>query len=319
MLYLLAIFMVLPACLCNLQPPPINPGSLTQSKSMGQCQACKLFMDSLQKNIERTSLGYYEGENAAQQKDKLRKSFKHTESRFIDIQDGLCKEKKEHSNHCRSMYKKVEEMIEEWWFDERSEEPVDLYKHFCIKKLKFCCPKHHYGKACRPCPTYHSKVCSDNGKCRGDGTRKGNGTCLCDKGYSGNNCDDCAPGYYLSYKDDNKMLCSLCHESCLGGCRNGSHKDCIACKAGFQFDVDAGCLDKNECEDKNACSKNQFCLNSPGSYTCLDCDKSCAGCHGDGPDMCRKCAIGYSKKGEFCIADRKDEDPSDKLTSTRLV
>lgn len=45
-------------------------------------------------------------------------------------------------------------------------------------------------------------------------------------------------------------------------------------------------------------------------YYCIDCDKSCNGCEGDGPDMCRECADGYALKQGICSSskvDRADE------------
>ncbi|UYV62745.1 CRELD2 [Cordylochernes scorpioides] len=44
-----------------------------------------------------------------------------------------------------------------------------------------------------------------------------------------------------------------------------------------------------------------FCANIPGSYKCLHCDKACESCNGDGPDMCLKCAEGFTKKDSLCV------------------
>lgn len=313
---ILVTILILPAGLCDIQPPIINPEVLIQSKSLGDCQACKLFVDSFTNGLERTSRGKYEGGDTAWEEEKLKKSYKRSEMRLIDIQDSLCKEVTKHSVQCHHMAEKAEEFIEEWW-SQNADESTDLYTYICIEKLLVCCPKYHYGKDCTPCPGDHKKLCSGSGKCRGDGTRKGNGTCLCDSGYSGDNCEQCSLGYYLAFKDDDKFLCSPCHRSCMGGCRHGTQKDCVACRPGYEFDIDEGCLDINECNDVNKCKKDQFCMNSIGSYTCMDCDPSCNGCYGDGPDMCRKCAKGFNKKGEFCIRDREEEDVSEMLTSTR--
>lgn len=63
-----------------------------------------------------------------------------------------------------------------------------------------------------------------------------------------------------------------------------------------------GCYDIDECvENKAACGRNQFCINKEGTYTCLECDKACNGCTGDGPDMCIDCAQGHHKKDNLCI------------------
>lgn len=38
------------------------------------------------------------------------------------------------------------------------------------------------------------------------------------------------------------------------------------------------------------------------NYLFTECDKSCNGCNGDGPDMCIKCADGHHMKENFCIS-----------------
>ncbi|XP_045761695.1 cysteine-rich with EGF-like domain protein 2 isoform X1 [Maniola jurtina] len=309
-------FITLSSAFCSVQPPSINPAILNAATTIGECQSCKIFVESFKKGLERTARGKYEGGDAAWEEEKLKKTYKRSEIRLVDIQEGICKEETKYDIQCHHVANKAEEYIEEWWAQD-PDESDDLYSYICIEKLRFCCPKNHFGKDCNPCLGDHTNLCSGNGKCRGDGTRKGNGTCLCDVGYTGENCDQCSTGYFLSYKDDNKMLCSECHKGCLGGCRGGSQKDCAACKPGFIFDSKDGCLDINECDDEKRCKEDQFCLNSLGSYTCMNCDKACKGCHGAGPDMCRKCAKGYSMKGEFCILDREGEDNSEIMTTTR--
>ncbi|KAL4721117.1 hypothetical protein ACJJTC_009397 [Scirpophaga incertulas] len=310
--------LALPACFCQIRSPTVNPSLLTPTKTLGECLACKLFVDSFKKGLERTARGKYEGGDTAWEEEKLKVAYKRSEMRLIDIQEGICKNE-DYSIQCHNIAEKAEELIESWWA-QNPDESDDLFTYICIEGLKTCCPKYHFGKDCTPCPGNHEKLCSGNGKCRGDGTRKGNGTCLCDIGYVGENCDQCAVGYYLSHKDDNQILCSPCHKTCMGGCRHGTPKDCVACKPGFAFDTDEGCYDVNECDDINRCTKDQFCLNSIGSFKCVQCDKACIGCHGDGPDMCRKCASGYSRKGEFCVPDKAEsDDHNDKLTMSRYI
>ncbi|XP_032517335.2 cysteine-rich with EGF-like domain protein 2 [Danaus plexippus] len=310
-------FMTLSSVACTVQPPAVNPGLFTVPKSIGACHSCKIFIESFTKGLERTARGKYEGGDTAWEEEKLKKSYKRSEMRLVDIQEGICKEETKYSVQCHLMAEKAEEYIEEWW-SQNADESTDLYSHICIDKLEVCCPKHHYGKDCLPCAGNHENLCNGNGKCRGDGTRKGNGTCLCDEGYMGEECDQCAIDYHISYKDDNKMLCSKCHMSCAGGCKGGTQRDCASCKPGFIFSVEDGCADINECDEANRCKDNEYCLNSLGSYTCMKCDKSCKECYGDGPDMCRRCAKGYSKKGEFCVSD-KGEDTNETLTSTRFM
>ena len=54
---------------------------------------------------------------------------------------------------------------------------------------------------------------------QGDGSRKGNGACVCNKGYAGSLCDSCnVTDHYEAYKDETKLVCSPCHKSCDGAC-----------------------------------------------------------------------------------------------------
>lgn len=62
-----------------------------------------------------------------------------------------------------------------------------------------------------------------------------------------------------------------------------------------------GCIDIDECAiAKHTCTKNQFCVNTEGSYSCLECDKSCNSCTGDGPDLCTECTDGYELRNGHC-------------------
>lgn len=77
---------------------------------------------------------------------------------------------------------------------------------------------------------------------------------------------------------------------------------CDKCAAGWLNDKEKGCLDINECTAPTSpCGPLQFCVNTEGSYKCLECDNSCAGCTGDGPDLCINCAKGYILKDGMCV------------------
>lgn len=225
----------------------------------------------------------------------------------------LCTDITRGEQQCQTIAEEHESDIEFWW--KRQEEYpgeiallfspstnlqilslLDFFKWFCIDTLKVCCPPNHYGKDCLPC-----SECSGNGACKGNGTRKGNGKCNCDKGYSGERCEGCADGFYEAFRDESKLLCAQCHVSCLGSCSGPGTRNCDKCKNGWFLKEKDGCHDIDECTEKDTCpGPNQFCVNNEGSYSCLECDKSCAGCDGDGPDMCFKCADGYELREGIC-------------------
>ncbi|CAG9855194.1 unnamed protein product [Phyllotreta striolata] len=281
------------------------------------CRACKVFVESFKKGLERTSKFKFEGGDAAWEEEKLG-SYQTSEVRFVEIHEKLCSEVLDGKESCYNLLEEYEETLEQWWFKDQKSNP-DLFEFLCINTYKVCCPDLHFGKDCTPCPGYPDNICNNNGKCKGAGTRKGDGKCHCEKGYTGDFCNNCSKNYYQSYKDDKKLLCSPCHEACLEGCTKAGPSGCLKCKSGWFNDETKGCLDINECaRSKSVCTPLQFCVNTEGSYRCLDCDRSCAGCTGDGPDMCINCANGYFKKDNFCI-DASEENRKSFVSVSRYL
>lgn len=296
-------------------PPPPQPLVAPGSKELGACYSCRQLVTSFRAGMQRTARGKFEGGDAAWEEEKLR-SYSRSEVRLVEIQEHLCSDLKDQKDRCHSLAESSELHLEEWWFKSDPEKD-DLFEYLCIEKLEHCCPIHHYGKNCSACPGSPDKPCSGNGKCKGDGTRKGNGECLCDYGYVGALCSECAEGYYEAYKDDAKVLCSPCHKACKGGCTGSGIKHCEECDEGWTQDSENGCVDVNECLG-NPCSVNNFCVNSEGSYKCLMCDRSCSGCSGDGPDMCNDCANGYMLKDDMCV-DSSTVEMSRKVNAARYL
>ncbi|XP_037052339.1 cysteine-rich with EGF-like domain protein 2 isoform X2 [Bradysia coprophila] len=283
---------------CTADRPPMGLPTANEKKStkLPPCQSCTKLVESFKKGMEKTERGKHEGGDAAWEEQRLG-SYKRSEVRLVDIQEGLCNDIIVGQDQCHALAETNEHLLEEWWFKEQGD-TADIFSWLCIDRLQVCCPPNKYGPNCDDCSD-----CNGNGKCKGNGTRKGNGKCSCDKGYKGESCNECETEYYESFRDDTKLLCSRCHHACdIGGCNTAGPKGCRVCKHGWSMQPElGGCVDIDECATiENTCTTNQFCVNSEGSYSCLECDKSCLGCSGDGPDLCDKCADGYELRDGMC-------------------
>ncbi|KAL1130167.1 hypothetical protein AAG570_013105 [Ranatra chinensis] len=258
--------------------------------------------------MAKTNKRHFGGGDTAWEEEKLG-DYTNSEVRLVEVQEHLCSDVDRGQQQCYRLAEEWEHKLEDWWF-KHQKTSENLYKWMCIENIKHCCPENTYGPECKPCIGYPDNVCSNNGKCKGSGTRKGNGDCSCDNGYSGPKCEMCAKSYYEAYRDDEKLLCSKCHISCEHSCSVAGPIGCHDCKAGWFKDQQRGCLDVNECLNQNSCKTNEFCINKEGSYTCLACDRACESCHGDGPDMCEKCAQGYILKDHICVAGGNEKQNS---------
>lgn len=268
--------------------------------------------------MDETERGKHGGGDAAWEEQRLG-SYKRSEIRLVEIQESLCKELISGEDQCHALAETNEALVEEWWF-KKQDVTDDLHQWLCIDKLQVCCPTGTFGARCEPCAE-----CNGNGKCKGNGTRKGNGKCACDAGYRGEACMECDNNWYESFRDETKLLCSICHVACGGdgGCSAAGPKGCRVCKTGWAMHPElGGCVDVDECasSDQQRCAKNQFCVNNEGAFTCLgwntrsikietffnlckyftECDKSCNGCTGDGPDECSNCAVGFELRDGLC-------------------
>jgi len=297
----------------------------SKEKSMAKlppCSACSVLVKSFEKGLERTSRGKFEGGDTAWEEKNQGKGYSTSEVRFVEIQEKLCFDVDRGSQQCHNNHQLWEENLEEWWA--LGLDKPELKKWLCEDKLQACCPLGHYGPTCTPCSKLglNGKLCSGKGKCKGDGTRKGNGACQCDKGYTGEYCDGCQKVGYFQKESDllvkDELKCEPCHRSCLDECTGAGPDQCLRCKKGYSLHTELGCTDIDECvtgnEDGGAksrtavCGKNEFCVNTDGNYKCSKCDQSCSTCHGDGPDSCDECAEGYTKNPDnVCITEKAAE------------
>lgn len=274
------------------------------AEKLPPCAACTNLVNSFEVGLERTKRGKFEGGDTAWE-EKTQPRYATSEVRFVEITDELCKGVERGEAQCHSNHNEWEEKLEEWWRLD-ADTRVGLKEWLCVEKLQACCQPDHFGPTCTPCSLKGANgvVCSGNGKCKGSGTRKGNGKCSCDSGYTGEVCNTCNTGYYESFKDETKILCSECHKSCNGPCSGPGPKACAKCGDGYTMHTEHGCMDIDECVVSTPCTKDKFCVNTDGRFRCVACDKSCNGCDSDGPDNCKECAEGYSEnKDGVCISD----------------
>eukprot|EP00095_Tigriopus_kingsejongensis_P000763 maker-scaffold67_size430214-snap-gene-0.10 protein:Tk00763 transcript:maker-scaffold67_size430214-snap-gene-0.10-mRNA-1 annotation:"cysteine-rich with egf-like domain protein 2" len=298
-------------------PPPAPssspPKEQRASTKLPPCAACQALVTSFELGMERTLRGRFDGGDVAWEEKNQVGGYASSEVRLVEIQERLCQDVDRGQIQCHDNHHHWEEDIERWW----QLQPVDtrpgLRAWLCVEELKVCCPEGHFGADCQACRVQDEAglICSGSGQCKGGGTRKGNGRCACDRGYGGERCERCGVGYYESYKDTDKALCSPCHKSCLGHCTGSGPKSCAACQPGYTLDQEHGCTDVDECHQGQPCQGNKFCVNTEGTYQCLLCDKSCQGCEGDGPDACLACAEGYvSNPDGMCISEQTAAEPS---------
>uniref|UniRef100_A0A672SBM2 Cysteine rich with EGF like domains 1 n=2 Tax=Sinocyclocheilus grahami TaxID=75366 RepID=A0A672SBM2_SINGR len=260
------------------------------------CQTCRRLTDSFIKGLERTANKNFGGGNTAWEEEKLAK-YARSETRLLEIVEAVCDKS---DFDCNRLLEQIEDQVETWWFHRQQEAP-DLFQWLCIEELRLCCPPGHYGPECTECPSGPGGVCGGLGRCEGEGTRLGDGDCVCDPGYSGVLCQDCADGYYREKSSNHTQPpCSACHHSCKK-CTGPQDNKCLDCKPGWILHSNK-CVDVDECGTELArCPSNTYCFNTDGSYECRGCDQACVGCMGSGPARCKKCARGFRLTGAKCL------------------
>ncbi|XP_053809988.1 protein disulfide isomerase CRELD1 isoform X1 [Vidua macroura] len=259
------------------------------------CRACRGLADSFIRGLERTEHEGFGGGNTAWEEEKLSK-YQHSETRLLEVLEGVCAPS---DFACHQLLERSEEHVEQWWFHEQQQHP-DFFQWLCVDRLMLCCPPGTYGPDCRSCAGGPRQPCSGNGRCDGDGTRRGTGLCVCSPGYGGPFCAECGDGYYEASRNKSHLVCAECYQAC-GRCTGPEDSSCLRCKRGWVLH-EHRCIDIDECGTEMAhCRANQYCVNTEGSYECRDCSTACIGCMGAGPARCKKCNKGYWRDGAKCL------------------
>lgn len=267
------------------------------TKEVDKCEACKLVVSSFEKGLEETSRGKHEGGDTSWEERNL-KSYADSEVRLVEIQERLCEDAKKGKPQCLSLAEDTESDVEEWWSTQRKKN-VRLLDYLCISKLKVCCASKNFGPNCQSCPS----DCNRHGICDGAGTRLGSGKCVCETGYHGEECENCADNHFRIATSGQHFTCQQCDSAC-EGCYGFGKTNCIECRTGYYKHETSGCIDINECDigldgNRRLCKGNSYCVNTDGAYRCAECHMSCSGCVGYGPNMCLACARGYQLDHEY--------------------
>ncbi|KAM8979662.1 protein disulfide isomerase CRELD2 [Sarcophilus harrisii] len=258
------------------------------------CTVCRNIVDQFYKGLADTEKKNFGGGNTAWEEKTLSK-YESSEIRLLEIIETLCESD---AFDCNNMVENNEEHLEDWWFNQKKNYP-DLFTWFCVETLKVCCPPGTYGPECLECPGGSKRPCGGNGYCNGDGTRGGDGKCKCHLGYTGPLCMDCVEGYFSTWRNETHSVCIVCDRACKN-CTGPTASDCGECEVGWVWMGDT-CGDVNECAAETpACDEGFYCLNNNGSYSCKECDPSCSGCEGEGPEHCINCTAGYAQEDGAC-------------------
>lgn len=78
------------------------------------------------------------------------------------------------------------------------------------------------------------------------------------------------------------------------------------CRKGWTEGVDGKCVDIDECEAMSPCRDYQYCHNTDGGFSCLDCDRACDGCTGPGASNCKACAMKYNELDGVCVHEQEE-------------
>jgi len=174
------------------------------AETKSPCQGCKDLVDGILKGLDQTKNKNFGGGDTAWEEKKNLK-YKVSETRLVEVLESACAKD---NFRCNELASEREDDIETWYKTMQDDKP--LHEFLCIEKAQACCAEGKFGENCEgECPANsNGDICFGNGKCDGSGDKQGSGTCVCDKGYAGDLCNECGSGHFKSFSNDTYTMCA---------------------------------------------------------------------------------------------------------------
>lgn len=169
------------------------------------CDLCELLVNSFNKGINRTAREHFGGGDTNWEEKNLG-SYATSETRLVEIQEGLCEEQKATRGVCETLAEVWEHHLENWWLRDRKAFP-DLKQYLCVTIIKVCKPT---PETTQRCPTGWSRVadkgCFDVDECLSNPCKRDE-FCINNEGsFSCSPCDSVCDGCLGSGPDKCKRL-----------------------------------------------------------------------------------------------------------------
>ncbi|XP_049482524.1 protein disulfide isomerase CRELD2 isoform X4 [Panthera uncia] len=316
-----------------LLPPP--PGET--AKKATPCKRCRELVDKFNQGMVDTAKKNFGGGNTAWEEKALSK-YEFSEVRLLEIMESLCGSSdfdchsmlEEHEERLEAWWlrlkKEYPDLFE--WFCVKTLEVCcspGTYGPDCL-----ACQ----GGSQRPCSG--NGHCSGDGSRQGDGSCQCHpgyqgATCTdCVDGYFSSLRNE-THSICTACDESCKMCTGPTNRDC-GQCQEGWAREDGACVALVPFlpllsslppspfsrtcwcaatgrETEAQTplgpgephTDVDECAAETPpCGDQQYCENVNGSFVCEECDSTCVGCTGKGPEQCKECVPGYTKESGQC-------------------
>jgi EGF-like domain/Laminin EGF domain len=166
---------------------------------------------------------------------------------------------------------------------------------------------HPQGGGCAADERCTDDACGEHGTCSMD---QGRAYCVCDDGYSSEDCSACAVGYHTGPEGvcvlDEQCLARSCSEAgtctveaglvqC--ACDTGyTGTQCERCDDGYHRGLGDACIENESCTILDPCAHLGECQDSSGIIVC-ECDAGYSG------TTCTDCYPGYHSDGAGCVPD----------------